>query len=68
LVDAPTQDFEGPRNGVGVDPLSLCVLSLEDDLGTTPEIETEADRVCGYEGRGSANDSENRERSPKEMT
>lgn len=48
----------------------LCprALGLEDDLGTAPKVESRADRAGGHEGRGSANDSENRKSSPNKMT
>jgi len=68
LVDAPTQDLEGPGHSVGVNLLCFGCLSLEDDLRTAPEVQTQPDGPSDHERDGCSYDGENGERSPENVT
>jgi hypothetical protein len=68
LVDAPTQDLERPGDRVGVDLLGFGCLSLQDDLGAAPKVETQTDRTGDDERDGSTYDGENAKRSPNHVT
>jgi hypothetical protein len=68
LVDAPPQDLERPGDRVGVDLLGFGRLSLQDDLGPAPKVETQTDGTGDDERDGSTYDGENAKRSPNHVT
>jgi hypothetical protein len=62
-VDPATQNFKCSLGDIGVNLDFSRVLSLEDDLSATPEVEPQMDR-CLQNGEHRRTDSNDREKQP----